>query len=120
MGYIFDVGDETIWSPPLNVGRLYIGLTACIAGMEGCGTGLSAIADDMYEIDVPAFRVLVERVYKSFCSTGHHVYRGQLQGWLLTSLVLLKRAGVSVEKAPIGVGDALWGQVETYEKAMPA
>lgn len=119
MGYIFDVDDETVWSPSLSTGRLYVGLTNCIAEIENCGTGLTAIADDMYEIDLPDFRVLVERVYKSYCSTRHHIYRGQLNGWILTSLVLLKRGGGSVEKTPGDADEPLWGQIDTYEKAMP-
>lgn len=119
MGYIFDVDDETVWSPSLSTGRLYVGMTNCIAEIEGCGTGLSAIADDMYEIDLSDFRGLVERVYKSYCSTRNHIYRGQLHGWLLTSLVLLKRSGVSIETTPGDADESLWGQIDRYEKAMP-
>jgi hypothetical protein len=118
VSYIFDVGDETVWSPSLRTGRLYVGLTRCLADITGRPTGLNAVADDMYEIEVEAFQTLIGAVYEDFRSTDHPVYRGQLRGWLLTSLVLLQRTG-----SPLPAIDdperELQQDLATYAKAMP-
>lgn len=118
MGYIFDVGEETVWSPSARAGRLYVWLTESFSEMEGCETGLLAVADDMYEIDVPVLHALVTRVYRAFFSSEHSVYPGPLQGWILTSLVLLGRAGITVTPQSPDE-EALLAQVSSYEKAMP-
>jgi hypothetical protein len=118
VSYIFDVGDKTVWSPSLRTGRLYVGLTRCIADITDQPTGLNAVADDMYEIEIEAFQTLVNAVYQDFRSTDHPVYRGQLRGWLLTSLVLLQRAGSplpAIDDAEPGLQQDLAG----YAKAMP-
>jgi Family of unknown function (DUF6086) len=119
VSYIFDVGDETVWSPSLRTGRLYVGLTSCLADLTGLPTGLSAVADDMYEIEIEPFRTLVDAVAQDFHSTDHPVYRGQLRGWLVTSLVLLRRAGRPLP----AVDDAdreLPQEQAAYAKAMPS
>jgi hypothetical protein len=72
----------------------------------------------MYEIEIEAFQTLVNAVYQDFRSTNHPVYRGQLRGWLLTSLVLLQRAGSplpAIDDAEPGLQQDLAG----YAKAMP-
>jgi hypothetical protein len=118
MSYIFDIGDETIWSPSLRTGRLYIGLTNCIADLEGRPSGLVANAEDMYALEPEAFQSLVEAVYANFFSTDHHVYRGQLRGWLLTSLVLLQRAGSDLPPAEERDED-FQQALAAYAKSMP-
>jgi hypothetical protein len=118
VSYIFDVGDETVWSPSLRTGRLYVGLTRCLSEVTGRPAGLNAVADDMYEIAMEPFRTLADAVYEDFRSTDHLVYRGQLRGWLLTSLVLLRRAG-----SPLPIIDDderdLQQDLAAYAKAMP-
>jgi hypothetical protein len=118
VSYIFDVGDKTIWSPSLRTGRLYVGLSNCLAEIEGRPTGLSAIAEDMYEIETESFHALVDRVFKDFFSTDHHVYRSQLRGWLLTSLVLLKRTGVVITPASEDERELLQ-DLDAFAEAMP-
>lgn len=119
MSYVFDVGDETIWSPSLRTGRLFVGLTDCLAELEGRPTGLSAISSDMYEIDPKTFEVLVREMFGNYHSTDNYVYRSQLGGWLLTSLVLLKRIGSEVMPANDDERLFLEGADE-YAKAMPS
>lgn len=118
MSYIFDMGDETVWSPSLRTGRLYVGLTNCIADLQGRPSGLVANAEDMYALDPDEFRSLVDAVYANFSSTDHHVYRGQLRGWLLTSLVLLQRAHLDL---PIvkATDEDLQQDLAAYAKSMP-
>jgi hypothetical protein len=117
VSYVFDVGDETVWSPSLRTGRLFVGLTRYLAELTGRPTGLDTIADDMYEIEVEPFQSLVNAVYEDFRSTEHLVYRGQLRGWLLTSLVLLERAGGPLPA--LGDEPELQEELAGYAKAMP-
>ncbi|MDN3351355.1 DUF6086 family protein [Actinomadura sp. DC4] len=119
MSYIFDIGDETIWSPSLRTGRLYVGLTTCIADLEGRPSGLVANAEDMYALEPGEFRSLVEAVHANFFSTEHQVYRGQLRGWLMTSLVLLQRAHLDLPVANEPDED-LQQDLAVYAKSMPA
>jgi hypothetical protein len=119
VSYVFDVGDETIWSPSLRTGRLYVGLTDCLAELEGRPTGLSAISSDMYEIDPKSFEILVRAIFEAYFSTDNHVYRSQLRGWLLTSLALLKRIGSEI--TPANDDERLFLEsVDEYAKAMPS
>ena len=92
----FRLGQETIWSPSAEAGRLYVAMTRCLAAGGGRPTGVKMIAEDIFDIDMEPFTDLVEVVYKEYFSSGDRVYRGQLHGWLLTSLVLLTRIGVTV------------------------
>lgn len=50
-------------------------------------------------------------------ATDHLVYRGQLRGWLLTSLVLLERAGGALPV--LGDEPELQQDLPGYAKAMP-
>jgi hypothetical protein len=95
MGFIFDVGEDTVWSPALRVGQLYIAATRCVAVELNRPTGLVAVAEDMYQIDLAKFEVFVKDLFAAFSSTNHQVYRELVRGVLLPSLVLLERAGVS-------------------------
>src|SRR5690348_16522687 len=118
MSYIFEIGDETVWSPSLRTGRLYAELTHCIADLEGLPSGLIANAEDMYALEPETFRSLVGAVYASFVSTDHHVYRGQLHGWLLTSLVLLQRSHLDLPTA-LEPDEDLRQDLAAYAESMP-
>lgn len=97
MGYAFDVADATVWSPSLNVGATYVAMTQTFASLGGLDTGLTTITDDTYEIAPPAFSDLVRYWFDRFSSTTHPIYRALIRGWLLTSLVLLERAGMPIQ-----------------------
>ncbi|HEX6472183.1 MAG TPA: DUF6086 family protein [Streptosporangiaceae bacterium] len=97
MSYIFDVGEDTVWSPSLRVGRLYVAATRCLAAELDRPPGLVAVAEDMYQIDLAKFEIFVKDLFAAFSSTNHRVYRELMRGVLLPSLVLLERAGISPE-----------------------
>lgn len=118
MSYIFDVGEDTVWSPSLRVGRLYVTLASCIVGEVGRGTGLDAVADDMYQIDLPVFGAFVRAVYDDFFSTDHQIHRDLLRGWLSVSLVLLERAGTPIE-ARTEEQKSFLLEVQGYAQSMP-
>ena len=119
MSYIFDVGEDTVWSPSLRIGRLYVALTNCVAGEGGGGTGLDAIADDMYQIDLPAFEAVVKAAYDDFFSTDHPIHRELLRGWLAVSVVLLERAGTPIE-ARTEEQKSFLLEAQDYARSMPA
>ncbi|MEV5748378.1 DUF6086 family protein [Actinoallomurus sp. NPDC052308] len=96
VGCLFRVGGETVWAPSAEAGRLYVGMTKCLAAGGGRATGVRTVAEDVFEIDPQPFDTLVEVAYKEYFASTNRVYRSQLHGWLLTSLVLLARAGVTV------------------------
>ncbi|MEV5704477.1 DUF6086 family protein [Actinoallomurus sp. NPDC052274] len=96
MSCLFRVGEETVWAPSAEAGRLYVGMTKCLAAGGGRATGVRTVAEDVFEIDPQPFDALVEVAYKEYFASTNQVYRSQLHGWLLTSLVLLARAGVTV------------------------
>ena len=100
MSYIFDVGEDTVWSPSLRVGKLYVTAIESVAKGLRRPTGLVAISEDMYQIDPTIFEAFVKDFLADFLSTNHKVYRELVRGVLLPSLVLLERAGISLE--PMG------------------
>ncbi|MFG2971344.1 DUF6086 family protein [Streptomyces sp. NPDC048288] len=96
MSYIFDVGDDTVWSPSLRVGEWYVSLVESAARVLGCPHGLRPVANDMYVINPEDFEGFTRLLQREYFSTDHSILRVQLRGTLLTSMVLLERAGVCV------------------------
>lgn len=92
MSYVFDVGDETVWSPSLQVGDLYVRFLRETAETLGIPTGLSAIASDMYDIDIDAFEHLVKKLAETYFASRHPVLRGLIEAVLAPSVVILDRA----------------------------
>lgn len=93
MSYVFDVDDDTVWSPSLQVGELYVRFLRETAEQLGLPTGLTAVADDMYDIDVDAFEHLVRKLAEVYFASAHPVLRGLVDGVLAPSVVVLERAG---------------------------
>ncbi|WP_370010970.1 DUF6086 family protein [Nocardia cyriacigeorgica] len=102
MSYAFEVGDETVWSPSLQVGELFVGMLQSTAASLGMKSGLSPIASDMWEIDIDDFERLVVKLYDLHLSTSHSVLRSMIEGIIGPCLVILERAGRPI----IPVGDA--------------
>jgi hypothetical protein len=93
VSFAFDVDGETVWSPALLVGELYVRTTEGIAGAMGMSTGLDALASDMYDIDLDVFEAMVNSVYAEYFSAVHPLVREMLRGMLLPSIVILERSG---------------------------
>jgi hypothetical protein len=118
MSYIFEIGEDTVWSPALRVGELYVVSTRCIADARNQPTGLVAIANDMYKIDLPAFERLTRSVLSEYLLSNHPIYREQLRPWLLASLVMLQRGGVSIDPESNEQANFI-RQAEGYARSMP-
>jgi Family of unknown function (DUF6086) len=95
MSYIFEWGDETVWSPALRVGKLYVTLADALAAELSIPHGLSAMASDYYEVDRDRFAAFIAAL-RDWSPAGHPVGRALLGGFLTTSLVLLERMGAAL------------------------
>lgn len=118
MSYIFDVDEETVWSPALRVGELYVGSTWCIAKVHDKPTGLIMEAGDPYQIDIPAFESLTRSVLGEYFISNHPICREQVRPWLLISVAILKRVGVSMGPETNEHADFI-RQADAYARSMP-
>jgi hypothetical protein len=105
---IFAVEDETVWSPSLSVGRIYVGTVAAMGQSIGVSTGLVAEAEDMYDIHVQQFPAFIYEL--GFGSTAkHEVYCSLVRGFVAVSLVMMERGGI---------GEDVLGMVGQYRAEM--
>lgn len=91
MSFIFDVGDDTVWSPALQVGELYVRFVAQVADLVGVPTGLSEMASDYYYVDPDVFEVLVKKIFEKNFRGTHRIGRAMLESILAPSVVILDR-----------------------------
>ncbi|WP_433577958.1 DUF6086 family protein [Nocardia brasiliensis] len=96
MSYVFEIGDETVWSPSLRVGDLYVRMLREVASVLGMPAGLSAVASDMWNIDIEVFGELVNLMHETYFTSSHHVLKALIGGVLAPSLVILERGGLGI------------------------
>ncbi|MFG1794441.1 DUF6086 family protein [Nocardia sp. NPDC049149] len=96
MSYIFDINDETVWSPSLRVGDLYVRMLKDVGTVLGAETGLSAVSSDMWDIDIDAFGDLVSLMHKTYFGSGNQLFRLLIEGVLAPSIVILERGGKKI------------------------
>ncbi|MBF6349748.1 MULTISPECIES: DUF6086 family protein [Nocardia] len=99
MSYIFDVNDETVWSPALRAGRLYTLMAEDIADVLGTETGMTAIASDFWDINIDKFEIFVHAMYETYFSSSHPVLKGLVGSVLAPSIVVLERGGRVISPA---------------------
>ncbi|MEO3824717.1 DUF6086 family protein [Actinomadura sp. B10D3] len=114
MSYIFDIDDETVWSPALRVGKLYVNLAEALARTLEIPTGLEAVAEDMYDINTAVFSDFT----RALMSTRHVIAQELLRGVLLTSLVMLQRGGVEITPDS-EEQEAFWQALPEFARRMP-
>src|SRR5262245_60947802 len=95
MSYVFDAGNEGIWSPALRVGELFVATADSLAAIVDTDTGLHAVANDYYDITAQEFFDFVQALLHS-PYLNHPVFWELSRGFLATALVLLDRAGMPV------------------------
>ncbi|MFI9406434.1 DUF6086 family protein [Nocardia sp. NPDC052316] len=93
LSYVFSIDDETIRSPSLRVGNLYVRMLHDVGSVLGAPTGLRASSSDMWDIEIDAFERLVKLMYETYFSTGHSVLKMLIEGVLAPSIVLAERGG---------------------------
>ncbi|PXX66618.1 hypothetical protein DFR70_103367 [Nocardia tenerifensis] len=93
MSYVFDVNGETVWSPSLRVGDLYVRMAREVGSVLGVTTGLNPLALDMWDVDINTFEGFVRLMHETYFTSGHPVLKGLLEGVLAPSIVILERGG---------------------------
>ncbi|MCF6475761.1 hypothetical protein FAF44_46585 [Nonomuraea sp. MG754425] len=89
MSYVFDIADRTVWSPALKVGKLYIEMVASVARILGRPSGVHAIANDYYDIDLAQFQAFVDAMAIEYAESNHDIYRHLLGVILPISVALI-------------------------------
>ncbi|MFI6216270.1 DUF6086 family protein [Nocardia brasiliensis] len=96
MSYVFEIGGETVWSPSLPVGDLYVRMLGEVASVLEVPAGLSAVASDMWSIDIAVFGELVNSMHEMYFGSSHQVLRVLIGGVLAPSLVILERGALGI------------------------
>ncbi|ELP62106.1 MULTISPECIES: DUF6086 family protein [Streptomyces] len=100
MSYPFEHGTETLWDAGYHSGKLYASLAQGTAEFLELPSGLTPNAQGGCDVDPIAFQAFVEGLYRSYSATRNELLHGLVHGLLLTSLVLLDRAGGSIGLRP--------------------
>ncbi|MYS13334.1 DUF6086 family protein [Streptomyces sp. SID4982] len=100
MSYPFELGEETLWDAGYHSGLLYASLARGAAEFVKLPTGLTATPQGSCDIELSTFRTFVQGLYGTYSSTPSPVLHGLTRGLLVTSLVLLERAGASIMLKP--------------------
>ncbi|WP_051969501.1 DUF6086 family protein [Kitasatospora azatica] len=96
MSFIFDdLENETVWSPAVTAGELFVATANSLAGSYEVPTGLEARAADWYRVDGPIFKSFVREIAAR--TSQHPVLRELSRGFIATSLVILERSGYRVD-----------------------
>ncbi|MFI6171675.1 DUF6086 family protein [Nocardia sp. NPDC051052] len=99
MSYVFEIDNETVWSPALRVGDLYVRMLQDVGSVLGAPTGLSSVASDLWKIDIDAFETLVRLMYETYFDSSHQVFHVLIEGVLASSIVILERGGKNISPA---------------------
>ncbi|MEU3984154.1 DUF6086 family protein [Streptomyces sp. NPDC026672] len=100
MSYPFERNGETLWDAGYSSGQMYAALAGGAAEFLRLPSGLTDTPQGSCEVDPVAFRAFVAQLYKLYASTGNDVLQGLTHDLLVTSLVLLDRAGEGITLDP--------------------
>ncbi|GHH28129.1 DUF6086 family protein [Streptomyces rubradiris] len=101
MSFLFEAGDETLWEAGYVSGRMYFALAQGVADHLRVSPGLTGgTPRGDCQVDVSAFRSFVEHLYREYSSTQSVVLHDLLRGMLITSLIMLERAGAPITLEP--------------------
>ncbi|MEJ8639751.1 DUF6086 family protein [Streptomyces sp. MS2.AVA.5] len=116
MSYPFELGGETLWDAGYHSGQLYVSLARGAAEFLELPSGLTANPQGGCDVESEPFRAFVEGLYGMYSSTTNEVLHGLAHGLLVTSLVLLERAGGVITLRPPHV--ALWEERDAFARTM--
>ncbi|OXM39153.1 hypothetical protein CFP71_43095 [Amycolatopsis thailandensis] len=100
MSYIFEADGETVWSPALRIGRLFVTMADTLSANAETAHGLSFMASDHVIVDVPVFTEFTRTLLDGSVMT-HPVYRELARGFVALCLAVLDEAGADL---PLGAG----------------
>ncbi|MCP2261246.1 hypothetical protein LX15_004967 [Streptoalloteichus tenebrarius] len=118
MGYVFEVEGETVWSPSLDIGHLFMDIANRLSEDLKQSHGMSLMASDFIDIDRDAFAAFVRSMLNSSVMTNL-TYYVLSRGFLATCLAMLERAGSPVapqnseQQDLVAFGKALLGHMPT-------
>ncbi len=93
MSYVFDVDDRTVWSPSLRVGDLFVRIHTDICSVLNLTTGITAVASDMYEIDIDMFEETTLIVFNEYFSSQNAAFKAMLGATLGPAVNILNYCG---------------------------
>jgi hypothetical protein len=96
LSYVFEIGSDTVWSPALRVGEIYVGFVRVLEEVTGTSGGIEAISSDMVRIDGLRFRAFVDELLDA--SAANQVLRSEIETIVCLSLVMLERAGIPLPR----------------------
>lgn len=100
MSMTFQIGDNVLWAPSIQVGRLFKGQADVIASVFAVPSGVGDVIDDECEIEPAVFVNFVAQLAKQYQGTAHPILRSLLVGFVGTSMVLVERAGLALPDLP--------------------
>jgi hypothetical protein len=115
MSYVFEIDGETVWSPALRVGEIYVGFVRVLEETLGSPAGLEPISSDMVRIDSARFRAFVRQLVET--SATNAVLESELETVIALSWVMLERGGSTLTTDELGL--AILERVKLLERAMP-
>ncbi|MFD8494869.1 DUF6086 family protein [Amycolatopsis sp. NPDC059657] len=99
MSYVFAVGDDVIWDPALRVGKLFIAIADSLGDhdeLKGVRNGLSMMTSDYYNVNPQELADYMRAVLTSSV-VRNRAYKELSRGFIVACLVMLERAGVTIE-----------------------
>jgi Family of unknown function (DUF6086) len=94
MSYVFEIDTETVWSPALRVGEIYVGFVRVLEEIVGSSAGLEPISSDMVRIDPERLKGFVRDLLS--VTTTHVILGSELETVIALSLVMLERGGADL------------------------
>ena len=101
MSYVFEIDDETVWSPALRVGDVFRGYVEVLEKTLGVPAGVTVFASDYLVLDRAAFTGFARELHR-FWASGHPVGARLAEPVLALALVMLERAGERLDLEPPG------------------
>ncbi|MDI6105077.1 DUF6086 family protein [Actinoplanes sp. NEAU-A12] len=94
MSQYFNDGDRnSLWNPSSRVAVLFVRTSEVVSSLVGLPSGIGGMWADEYAIDVDVFVRFVDALVLEYRSSSHQVLRSLLEGWLVTAIVMVERAG---------------------------
>ncbi len=118
MSYVFDIDGETVWSPALLAGQVYVMFVSSLEQVLQVRAGFSAVADDMVEIDRDQFSAFVDRLMQFDTGGRHPILAETVAPIVAVSLVMLRRSPLGLQE-PKSMSEALRRATERLDSQMP-
>lgn len=97
MSFVFDIDGSTVWSPALDVGSAYISCAQALGSVVGVDPGFTFVAEDYVETDPVTFLAYVRELHARATESPHPVMSPLIDAVLIPSLVMLDRAGLTMD-----------------------